>query len=302
MKRGDETVLQFDCAGETLLGICHAGADDADTGVVIVVGGPQYRVGSHRQFVLLARQLAAAGIPVLRFDYRGMGDSTGAPCDFEHIDADLRAACDAFCAAQPQLRRLVLWGLCDAASANLFYAATDSRVAALVLLNPWLRQAQSQARTVIQHYYRQRLFSADLWRKLLRGQFAWRKSLASLWTTLRQARAKPQPTAATVSVASTPSASTPALTANAGLSVRMANGWRAFHGPMLLILSGDDLVAKEFEQVSQQADEWQGLRAQARIETVQMPAANHTFARAEWRDEVAAATQAFVARVAASVR
>ena len=51
-------------------------------GVLIVTGGPQYRAGSHRQFVLLARFLAARGMAVLRFDYRGMGDSEGAPRDY----------------------------------------------------------------------------------------------------------------------------------------------------------------------------------------------------------------------------
>ncbi len=278
-----ETVLQFDCAGEPLLGICHAAADAGTTGVLLVVGGPQYRVGSHRQFVLLARSLAAQGIPVLRFDYRGMGDSPGAPRDFEHIEPDLRAACDAFFKAQPQLQQLVLWGLCDAASASLFYAPQDRRVAALVLLNPWLRQAQAQARTVIQHYYKKRLFSADLWRKLLRGDFDLRGSLRSLFATLKQARQH-----------SGERASVPAAARPASLSERMAAGWRQFSGPMLLILSGDDLVAKEFEAVSSTAPEWQGLRSQTRVQTITMPAANHTFARAQWRDEVAAATAAFV--------
>ena len=37
--------------------------------VIVVVGGPQYRVGSHRQFVQLSRALASAGHATLRFDY-----------------------------------------------------------------------------------------------------------------------------------------------------------------------------------------------------------------------------------------
>jgi alpha/beta superfamily hydrolase len=49
--------------------------------VLVIVGGPQYRAGSHRQFTLLARSLAEQGFAVLRFDYRGMGDSTGAMRD-----------------------------------------------------------------------------------------------------------------------------------------------------------------------------------------------------------------------------
>ena len=57
-----ERGLVFRCAGEELVGILHPAP--GATGVVIVVGGPQYRVGSHRQFLLLARRLAASGIPV----------------------------------------------------------------------------------------------------------------------------------------------------------------------------------------------------------------------------------------------
>ena len=45
----------------------------ASRGMLIVVGGPQYRAGSHRQFTLLARDVAATGVPTMRFDYRGMG-------------------------------------------------------------------------------------------------------------------------------------------------------------------------------------------------------------------------------------
>ncbi|NQD35607.1 hydrolase 1, exosortase A system-associated [Permianibacter sp. IMCC34836] len=284
-----ERVLTFPCAEAQLIGILHepAAADSplSHTGVVIVVGGPQYRVGSHRQFVLLARQLAAAGIPVLRFDYRGMGDSTGEARDFEQIDADIRAACDALCAANPAVRQLVLWGLCDAASAALFYAHTDARVAGLVLLNPWLRQAQAQAKTVIQHYYKQRLFSAGLWRKLLRGEFDFRASLRSLLTTLRQASAGNR---ASANAAGTETGM------RGSLSERMAQGWQKFNGPIQLILSGDDLVAREFETVSSQQPEWRGLLSAARVQQLAMPAANHTFARAEWRDAVATATRDFV--------
>ena len=78
-----------------------------------MVGGPQYRVGSHRQFVLLARDLAADGFPVFRFDYRGMGDSEGEFRGFEHVEDDIAAAVEAFRSASPGLREIVLWGLCD---------------------------------------------------------------------------------------------------------------------------------------------------------------------------------------------
>jgi exosortase A-associated hydrolase 1 len=133
----DELALAFRCEDDTLYGVLSAPATPAARGVLIVVGGPQYRAGSHRQFTLLARALARQGIPAMRFDYRGMGDSSGAPRNFEAVQADLRAAVDQFYAASPGLQEVVLWGLCDAASASLFYARHDPRVRGLVLLNPW---------------------------------------------------------------------------------------------------------------------------------------------------------------------
>src|SRR5262245_60307703 len=74
MSRPVERAVVFGCEGEELLGVLHEPASDgatgtpASTGVIIVVGGPQYRVGSHRQFVLMARELARRGHAVLRFD------------------------------------------------------------------------------------------------------------------------------------------------------------------------------------------------------------------------------------------
>src|SRR5690606_6080356 len=104
----------------------------------------------------LSRALAREGIPSLRFDYRGMGDSEGDKQRFDDIGQDIRAACDAFC-LQTGLTRIVLWGLCDAASAAMMYAAGDARVEGLVLLNPWLHSEESMARTMVRHYYLQRL-------------------------------------------------------------------------------------------------------------------------------------------------
>ena len=59
-----ERVVAFRCDGASLWGILSQSGSDVrayQTGILIVVGGPQYRVGSHRQFVLLARALARVG-------------------------------------------------------------------------------------------------------------------------------------------------------------------------------------------------------------------------------------------------
>ena len=98
---GVETPLLFQCDGKQLLGMLHLPQQPVRTGVVMVVGGPQYRVGSHRQFLLLSRFLAQHGVAVFRFDYRGMGDSEGEISSFEAVDDDLKAAIDTFLAHAP---------------------------------------------------------------------------------------------------------------------------------------------------------------------------------------------------------
>ena len=105
-----EEVLDFRCKGEQLIGILHRPHKARKRAVLVVVGGPQTRVGSHRQFVLLARSLADQGYPCLRFDYRGMGDSTGAMRDFQGIDDDIQAALDALLDAVPEVEDVALWG------------------------------------------------------------------------------------------------------------------------------------------------------------------------------------------------
>ena len=64
-----EEAVVFGFAGEKLVGVLARPerSDDvaeSELGMLVVVGGPQYRVGSHRQFLLLSRKVAAAGFPV----------------------------------------------------------------------------------------------------------------------------------------------------------------------------------------------------------------------------------------------
>jgi exosortase A-associated hydrolase 1 len=183
----EERALAFGCGGDTLVGIASVPAEPCTRGVLIIVGGPQYRVGSHRQFALLARHLAAQGIAAMRFDVRGMGDSGGDERDFEGIQDDIRAALDAFVDAVPGMRDIVLWGLCDGASAAALYAPGDARVRGLVLLNPWVRTDDGVARTRLKHHYRDRLRDRTFWRKLARGQFDYVGSVKSMLGLVRAA-------------------------------------------------------------------------------------------------------------------
>ncbi len=195
MSSREQPVLIPGPNAQHMLGIVSVPAPSSpqvSTGVVIVVGGAQYRVGSHRQFVQLARFLAAAGYPVLRFDFPGMGDSPGEPVPFDDSAAHIAAAIDALHSSHPvKVDRVVLWGLCDGASASLLYmqARQDRRVAGMVLLNPWVRSEAGLARAQVKHYYRQRLMEPAFWRKLAAGGVGW-QALRGLGRNLRAMRQK----------------------------------------------------------------------------------------------------------------
>jgi len=295
----DEQALTFPCAGEWLTAIlspASAGLPAPRRGVLIVVGGPQYRAGSHRQFALLARALAAQGIPAMRFDYRGMGDSSGPARNFEDVDADLRAAVDRFMAAVPGMCEVVLWGLCDAASAALFYARHDRRIAGLVLLNPWARTAGGLARATLKHYYVQRLLQPALWKKIATGQFELGKALRSFAGLLHASRAgtAEAPAPAVAAPASAQQIPAAAMPASPDLHARMQAGWQGFAGPILLIISGADLTAQEFLDMVKASPQWRKLLAAPRVQRHTLPAADHTFSRREWRDQVAEWTAEWV--------
>jgi len=270
----EERAFTFACGNEQLLGILslplHA-QQAATRGVVIVVGGPQYRAGSHRQFTLLARSLADAGIPALRFDYRGMGDSEGEARDFEAVEADLRAAIDAFFVQQPQLRNVALFGLCDGATAAALYAPMDARVAGLALVNPWVRTEAGAARATVSHYYTGRLLQGGLWRKIARGEFRFGAAARSALDNLKKAMfARPQDDA---------------------LPARMQIQLARFNGKLLLILSGADLTAQEFAGVAAGSPGWRRLMQDARVTRRDLAGADHTFSRRAWHDTMSGWTR-----------
>jgi len=271
-----ETPLVFDCAGQSLLGVLHPAKDPAiRRGVLLVVGGPQYRVGSHRQFLLLARDLAVTGVPVLRFDYRGMGDSSGELQDFSDVGEDIGAAIDAFQQALPVVDEIVIWGLCDAASAAAFHGWRDPRIKGLVLVNPWIRTQAGEARTVLRHYYLRRVMSRDFWRKLLGGGVKLGKSMGEMRALRRRARGGD-------------SAQTPD---GLDLPGRMLHGLGRFHGSVLLILSGQDLVAQEFLDHADSDPAWQQWLQGRALTRRDLAAADHTCSRKVWRDQVSTWTQ-----------
>jgi uncharacterized protein len=287
-----DEALAFACQGEQLVGVVSLPAQPAadastDLALLVVVGGPQVRAGSHRQFTQLCRTVAAAGVPAMRFDVRGMGDSTGPLRTFEHIGDDISAALDALQARLPGVKRVVLWGLCDGASAALMHVHShrDTRVAGLVLLNPWVRSAQTLARAHVKHYYWNRLRQGEFWRKLLGGGVAL-KALRDLAGNLQAAR----------------EAAAPAAGNDAALPFqeRMLRGAEGFAGPVLWVLSGRDYTAKEFVELAAQAPRWQAVLSRAGAQRLDMAEADHTFSDRAHEQALAVRTATWLSQAQSS--
>jgi exosortase A-associated hydrolase 1 len=278
-----ERFIVFECGDDACVGVVSPSSDEASDaprlGMVIVVGGPQYRVGSHRQFTLLARAVAGAGFPVLRFDYRGMGDSEGAARDFERIDDDIAAAIEAL-QREAGVARVVLWGLCDGASAALMYAPRDSRVAGVIAANPWARCGEVEATTRLRHYYARRMLSREFWHKALHGALGVKRSARELAATLRAASRKSAAVAPT-------------------FLQRMQDGWSGFRGPVLLVLSGRDYTAREFETWSRADARRERLLERSSCETFHLDDADHTFSARTSHEAVARRTIEWTRQLAA---
>lgn len=172
-------LLSFACEGTVLGGsLDEAGGS---TGLLIVTGGSQTRIGSHRMSERLAATVAAAGFPCFRFDRRGVGDSEGPDPGFRGSGPDIAAAVRAFRAECPELERIVGFGLCDGGTALSLFGA-EAGVNSLLLANPWLIEAEADAppAAAIKQHYRDRLMSVEGWKKLLSGSVSYRKILRGI--------------------------------------------------------------------------------------------------------------------------
>lgn len=178
-------LLTFPCGDEMLAGsLDEAGGS---TGILLVTGGTQTRVGSHRMYEQLAKYLAEHGFPCLRYDRRGVGDSSGEDPDFRDSLLDLCAAVEAFHAHRPGLERVYGFGLCDGATALALHGL-EARVDGVILTNPWLVETDAcvPAPAAIRSHYRKQLTSLAGWKKLLGGGV----NLGKLLKGLRRASAR----------------------------------------------------------------------------------------------------------------
>lgn len=281
-----ESAVVIHAGDHQLAGVLHQAEQPKDVAVLVIVGGPQTRIGSHRQFVLLARQLALGGYSTMRFDYYGMGDSEGEQSNYLDVSDDVGAAIEKL-KSETGAKRVVLWGLCDAVTSSLLYCLRKdcADIAGIIMLNPWVRSEQTEAQAMAKHYYLQRLRDPAFWRKLLRFDVNFNDSFGSLIRILRSALkgasapAEPQGIEATTAE---------------NYVTHMLAGLQKYRGRVLLVLSGDDLTASEFQVLVKGSDAWQSALDKTVTQTVHMHDANHTFSTATWREQVEKACLAWL--------
>jgi len=124
--------------GERIFAGNHRPARPASQGVVMCHPLGEEKLWAHRVFVSFARDLAAAGFAVLRFDFRGEGDSDRLfeEADFETRIQDACLAVDAVYDLNPTITEVTLLGLRLGASVATVAATHRDRVSRLVLWDP----------------------------------------------------------------------------------------------------------------------------------------------------------------------
>jgi pimeloyl-ACP methyl ester carboxylesterase len=141
-----------------------------------------YRIGPNRMYVEMGRKLAAMGIPSIRIDVSGIGDSAiwedealNHPYADQLFD-DVRAVIRHL-EAEGRAERFGVAGLCSGAFVAYHTALREPLVSSVVLINlqifAWEEgmslEVNPLARRDAAEYYKRRLFAKEAWIKLLKG-------------------------------------------------------------------------------------------------------------------------------------
>lgn len=286
------------------------GAAGARLAAVLLCPGIKTRLGPHRLYRKLAQSFVARGIPVLRVDFHGLGDSEGELPENRldalydqvqfgrHVD-DVRSALD-WLESECGIQRCIVGGLCGGAITG-FLAASDARIAGVYAIGlPVALEARSGA--TVEHMTRGELVSRQVvyLRKLLRPgswlrllslqsdyKLIWRtlglalRSLADRYRASAQRAHMPQPTAVTA----------------ADLNPKFPPAIFGFLGsgrPALLIFSERDRLRWHYEEKFAQPWAHALEPYKSQLSVVMIPDANHILGEPESVAEVGRQTAAWL--------
>lgn len=138
----NERTLQFGPSRELVGTLCtpvnRAGAARSRPGLLLLNAGIVHRIGPHRINVRLAREAATMGLPSLRFDLAGRGDSSPAAPGLrydEQAAADIGQAVATLC-RYGRCDSVMLFGICSGADDGLAAAMQEHRIGSLIMFDP----------------------------------------------------------------------------------------------------------------------------------------------------------------------
>jgi len=139
-----ETAYFLPLGDERLFAFLHLPDGPCRGGAVLCAPLAEEKLWSHRVFVSFARELCGLGYAVLRFDYRGEGDSDR---QFEQSDLNTRiedtvAAIDELKRRVPELQKVTVVGLRLGAAIAALAAAGRQDAERLVLWDPVINGAE----------------------------------------------------------------------------------------------------------------------------------------------------------------
>jgi hypothetical protein len=280
-------------AGDRLFGVLDSPASPVGgLGVILLSPGVKMRVGPHRLYLRLVDLSLRLRLPVLRFDFYGLGDSEGTLDEqlmrdvYNHIEVgrfvgDTLAAMD-WMERHHGINRFILCGLCGGAVTGLLAGSRDSRVVGLLALgitpvlasraaDPGLYMTVGQLER-LKRGYLSKLTSPRSWLRLL----SFKSDYRVIWKALTVGQ-RASPAARPSPVAEDDNASP--LFPPAFMSMLSSRR------PMLLVFGGSDRLAWEFEEkfVARHREALAKLPALYDVHVV--PQANHVLSQEEWQKE-----------------
>jgi uncharacterized protein len=136
--------VTFDSEGDALVGTVFLPDTERVRGAVVVNGS--WTTVKEQMAALYAAGIARRGFAALTFDFRGYGESSGTPRDYESPERkslDLRNAADYF-ASHPAVDslRIGLLGICAGGAYAALSAVDNPRIDSVALVAPWLHNAE----------------------------------------------------------------------------------------------------------------------------------------------------------------
>ncbi|WP_339690305.1 hydrolase 1, exosortase A system-associated [uncultured Parasphingorhabdus sp.] len=257
---------QIACESETLATSLDSGNEA--TALLIVSGGNEIRAGAHGGMAQLARRIAEQGFPVLRYDRRGIGESSGENREFPGSADEIAAAARFLRQQQPQVSKIIAFGNCDAATALALFGP-DAGIDGYVLANPWVIETSDKrdsekslpSSAAIRSRYWDRIKNPRTIIDLLSGKIDFRKLLKGLMQASK-------------------------VEENSALSIRLRNALSRLDRDSQILLAKRDTTARAFLATWNSPD-FATLRASTGITLETLDSASHSFADQAAKDWLA---------------